>query len=795
MRNSSCYIFIVLVALLQFTSSPIWAQERHNHSSLSISEIMKGEKFIGYLPENISWHPNNRHILFSWNPEKEIIRSPFRIAIDEGFEISRLSPEEQRVTPSSGDYNRDRTKMVYSKEGDLFLYRVQTDSIERLSRTHSGKHHPQFTSDEKGVIYRSGNHLFYRSLEKLYEEQLVRFESGSKSSERSLSAEEEWLKRDQLELFDVLRHRRNQKEMREQRSEEGKESGIYTIYLEGKTVSHQSVCPNMRFVGFRLTDNPDMNYTDVPNYVTESGQVDIIRSRPKIGHPQPGFEFWIYDMKRDTHYTVRTEDLPDIRKKPEFLLEYDAEAGREYEEDRSVVVLGPHYSKSGKAFVVVRSMDNKDRWIAKLDLVSGELNVIDHQRDEAWIGGPGIGGWNFMEGNVGWLKDDRHIYFQSEISGYSHLYLYDTEEKNIRALTAGEWEVIDLELSHDGRTFYLTANAEGPHEHHFYHLDIESKEMVRVTHEKGGHQISMSPDQKHLAIRYSYSNLPWELYYMPNEKGAEMKRLTHSTTERFNAYEWKTPEIVNFEARDGADVPARLYLPETSNGAAVIFVHGAGYLQNVHHWWSSYFREYMFHNILTDNGYTVLDIDFRASAGYGRDWRTAIYRHMGGVDLTDQVDGAEWLVQHRGIDADKIGIYGGSYGGFISIMAMFLEGETFSAAAALRSVTDWAHYNHGYTSNILNTPVEDSLAYHRSSPIYHAKGLEGPLLMLHGVIDVNVQFQDVVRLSQRLIELGKEDWDLALYPLEDHGFIEGSSWSDEYRRIFYWFEKHLFNRN
>ncbi len=203
----------------------------------------------------------------------------------------------------------------------------------------------------------------------------------------------------------------------------------------------------------------------------------------------------------------------------------------------------------------------------------------------------------------------------------------------------------------------------------------------------------------------------------------------------------------------------------------------------------------MFHNILTDNGYTVLDIDFRASAGYGRDWRTAIYRHMGGVDLTDQVDGAEWLVQHRGIDADKIGIYGGSYGGFISIMAMFLEGETFSAAAALRSVTDWAHYNHGYTSNILNTPVEDSLAYHRSSPIYHAKGLEGPLLMLHGVIDVNVQFQDVVRLSQRLIELGKEDWDLALYPLEDHGFIEGSSWSDEYRRIFYWFEKHLFNRN
>jgi dipeptidyl aminopeptidase/acylaminoacyl peptidase len=165
----------------------------------------------------------------------------------------------------------------------------------------------------------------------------------------------------------------------------------------------------------------------------------------------------------------------------------------------------------------------------------------------------------------------------------------------------------------------------------------------------------------------------------------------------------------------------------------------------------------MFHNLLTDLGYTVLDIDYRASAGYGRNWRTGIYRHMGGKDLSDHVDAARWLVLQHGIDAGRIGIYSGSYGGFITLMALFTSPGTFAAGAALRPVTDWAHYNHGYTANILNTPVEDSLSYRRSSPIYHAAGLNDELLICHVMMDVNVHFQDVMRLQQKLIELGKDN--------------------------------------
>jgi dipeptidyl aminopeptidase/acylaminoacyl peptidase len=269
--------------------------------------------------------------------------------------------------------------------------------------------------------------------------------------------------------------------------------------------------------------------------------------------------------------------------------------------------------------------------------------------------------------------------------------------------------------------------------------------------------------------------------------------VTTSPIPEFFTHKWIDPPIVNFKARDGATLYARLYQPARfpKGGPAVVFVHGAGYLQNVHKWWSSYFREYMFHHLLMERGYTVIDIDYRGSAGYGRDWRTGIYRHMGGKDLTDHVDAVRYLVSEHGVDPKRVGIYGGSYGGFITLMAMFTEPDVFAAGAALRPVTDWAHYNHGYTANILNVPQADLEAYKRSSPIYFAEGLRGALLICHGMVDTNVHFQDSVRLAERLIELRKENWQLAPYPVEDHAFEHASSWADEYKRILKLFEDNL----
>ena len=164
---------------------------------------------------------------------------------------------------------------------------------------------------------------------------------------------------------------------------------------------------------------------------------------------------------------------------------------------------------------------------------------------------------------------------------------------------------------------------------------------------------------------------------------------------------------------------------------------------------------------------------------------------MGGRDLQDEIDASRWLRAQYKIDPERVGIYGGSYGGFMTLMALFTAPKEFGAGAALRSVTDWAHYNNGYTGRILNLPQADTLAFRQSSPIWFAEGLEDPLLIAHGMVDTNVNFQDDVRLVERLIELRKTGWELAVYPVEDHAFVRPTSWADEYRRIYALFERSL----
>jgi dipeptidyl aminopeptidase/acylaminoacyl peptidase len=320
---------------------------------------------------------------------------------------------------------------------------------------------------------------------------------------------------------------------------------------------------------------------------------------------------------------------------------------------------------------------------------------------------------------------------------------------------------------------------------------IHQKLSHHISNNLGGiKNAAVSPDEKNIAYLGSTATEPWEIYLkLGNDKPL---RITHSSTQKFKNFSRKCPEFVTFRASDGKEVYARLYTPDSSqkNGAAVCFVHGAGYLQNAHTWWSQYYREFIFHQWLARKGYTVIDIDYRASAGYGRDYRTAIYRHMGGRDVQDYLDAKKYL-HTRGVDTNRVGIYGGSYGGFVTLMSLFQHPDAFACGAALRSVTDWAHYNHEYTSNILNYPDTDPKAYRASSPIYYAEGLKKPLLILHGMVDDNVQYQDVVRLQQRLIELGKTNWELASYPVESHGFKEAYSWYDEYQRIYALFERYL----
>ena len=781
---------VILLCLLGFGSH---AQQL---APLTVEKIMRDPKWIGVAPTNMFWSADSKQLYFNWNPERNRGDSLYTIS-----PISRtpqkVNPEVRRNLPAlGGAYNRAHNKKLYEKNGDIFLLDIVVGKTTQVTFTSEREFNPTFSSDERKVLFTAGINLYSWEIVPGTFTQLTDFRRGTKKPDVKLSDQEKSLKADQLAYFQVLRERNASKKASEKMLKSDRPRRPKEIYIEEKNIDQLQLSPDGNSITFRLTKTAGQKNTIVPSYVTESGFTEDIPSRTKVGNAQNTFELFVYRLDQDTVLTVKTNDIPGIFDVPDYKKDYPAklskDEGKEKKPDpRSVVMFGPYWSEDGKNnVVVVFAQDYKDRWLLTLDPLTQKLSLLDRQRDEAWVGEPGF---RFGPGAIGWVSNT-HLWFQSEESGYSHLYVYDFTVGKKQTITSGKYEVQTVELSKDKKFFYVTTNEVHPGEKHFYKLPVAGGTPEKLTTMSGSSLMTISPDEKWLAIRYSYSNKPWELYLQENRPGGKPQQITNSLSEEFRSYPWRDPEVTTFKARDGADVYTRVFRPANPNGAAVIFVHGAGYLQNAHKWWSNYFREYMFHNLLADRGYTVLDMDYRASAGYGRDWRTGIYRFMGGKDLMDNVDGAKWLVEKFNINPNRIGIYGGSYGGFITLMGMFTTPDVFAAGAALRPVTDWSHYNHSYSASILNEPTTDSIAYAKSSPLHYASGLKGHLLICHGMIDTNVHFEDAVLLTQRLIELGKDNWELAAYPMEDHGFVEASSWTDEYKRILKLFEENLKQR-
>jgi len=820
-----------LLCLLLTAPAPVSAQApaaATRKLSLTIDEIMRGPALYGNSPRAVRWSGDGSKIYFSWKEASAPPDKPFDTYVinRDGSGMRKLTDVEERLAPPlNGVESRDGKLILYTDRGDLYLYDRGTDTRRQLTKTTDVEANPRFTQDEKAVSFVRAGNLYTLSLDGGLLEQWTDIRSGAAGAAPAAPAaafgggrgqgqqgqrggggaqastaqrgteSQEALKREERALLEIIEQRARRRE--EQEAERKKEETRKPFNLTARqSAGNLLLSPDRKYVLASIFEQPDgVKNTIVPNYVTESAYTENLNARSKVGDAQgrsrmavvkteTGDVTWIdHGMREKAPAPPRSPvNSPASSEGPP-----PAAPPREREIERAIALSNPQWSDDGaKLAVMGRSADNKDRYIFAVDPATGKTRTLMSLHDDAWVGGPG----SFT---LGWLGDNKTIYFQSEKDGYSHLYTADFESGETRQLTSGKWEVESVQLSRDKKNFWLVTSEEGPDVRHFYSLPVTGGPRTKITTQPGNHDVVLSPDERFIAVIYSYTNKPPELYVMDNKPGAVLKKLTDSPAPEFWTYNWQDVPIVKIPARDGAQVPARFYKPKNfrAGGPAVIFVHGAGYTQNVHRWWSSYAREYMFHHFLMERGYVVLDLDYRASAGYGRDWRTAIYRHMGGKDLDDQVDAARWVVKEHGVDAKRIGIYGGSYGGFITLMALFTQPDVFAAGAALRPVTDWAHYNHGYTSNILNVPQQDLEAYKRSSPIYHAAGLKGALLICHGMVDVNVHYQDSVRLVQKLIELRKENWEFASYPVEDHGFVQPTSWADEYKRIFKLFETNL----
>jgi dipeptidyl aminopeptidase/acylaminoacyl peptidase len=753
-------------------------------------------KWAGTAPSQIAWSEDGSKLYFQWNPERQDRTSLYELAVSGAAQPRKVKDEEKRfLTYHAGERNREETMKVYAYLGDIYLHDLRTGKTIRVTETSDAESQPRFTtSGPSAITFVRDNNLYEWMIETGQLRQLTDFRRGRNPEEKpKQSKEEEYLEHQQLELFEILK--KQERDERENREREKRERGPRpdpTYLKENESISPLQLSPDRKWVTFTLTDRAESSRAKVPvmpKHVTKSGYTETETltgqgggqggGRVKVGVDQPKVKMGVMETATGK---IRYVDLGLDKRGYTFVSTSNRGGGG-----------GPggfggetvSWSDDGaKAFCVIAAQDNKDKWIVLLDVPNAKAKIVDKEHDDAWVQ---------RTGPYDWMPDQQHIWFRSERDGYFHLYALNPETSTVKALTRGAWEVFSPRLSKDKKKFYFISSETHPGERHLYAMDLDGSEKTQITRGPGRYDVVFSSDETRLAVTHSSPDAgPNDLYLMENRAGAEMKRLTESYTAEFRAIPWKKFEIVKIKDADGYDLHARLYKPDQPHPTrpAVIYVHGAGYAQSVFNDWGGAGTTPFF-NFLLQAGYTVLDLDYRGSAGYGRDCRTAIYRNMGGKDIDSGVAAARWLVETQGVDARRIGIYGGSYGGFYTLMALFKHPGAFAAGAALYPVTDWAHYNQSYTSNILNMPFDDHEAYQRSSPIYYADKLQDRLLILHGMFDRNVHYQDSVRLAQRLIELKKTGWELHSMPIEDHGWREEASRLDSNRRIFALFEEIL----
>ncbi|MBT2117699.1 prolyl oligopeptidase family serine peptidase [Dyella sp. LX-66] len=796
---------MLLAALAALAASPALFADTPAASpagTLDLETIMASPDWIGAAVEAPYWSVDGRSLYYSLKRDGSKLRDRYRIDVASG-RSEKLGPEALAQADGPAVFDRQHKQAAFVLHGDVFLVEAGTGKRVQVTRTPETETSPRFSSDGRSLQYRQGKQWFVYDIA-----------AGVASSAAVLNVGEDprgkqpdALGRDQLRLFKALRAAKADKDAARANEETlaaadpGRAPRPIWLGDVGELVDAE-LSPDGRWM-LVVTQPKDAGgkTPELTHYVTESGYAEQQSTRTYVGRRDPVSQsLLLVDLRARKSYPLDAGVLPGIKDDPLKDLRAKAiadlnKAGRSDEakalkapEQRAVRIIsdaddggggGIAWSDDGGNLAIqLRAIDNKDRWIASVDFDKHALVNQHRLTDRAWIN------WNFND--FGWLKDGRTLWYLSEETGYSQLYAKSLGGK-AHALTSGKFELSHPVLSEDGQWFYLRSNEAAPYSYDVYRLPAQGGQLARLTRYQGMDDFVLSPDGRQLAVLHSAPYVLPQLAVQDSAGGAP-RELTQTMKPAFAQRAWIAPKIVGVASSHGAGtVWAKYYGPADEAAAAskpaVIFVHGAGYLQNVTLSWSNYFREQMFHNLLVQQGYVVLDMDYRASEGYGRDWRDAIYRQMGHPELEDLLDGKAWLVKEHGVDPRRVGIYGGSYGGFMTLMALLRAPGEFAAGAALRPVSDWSSYNHEYTSNILNDPQLDPEAYTASSPIEYADKLQDALLIQHGLVDDNVLASDSIRLYQRFIELHKRNFWMSLYPMERHGFVQPDSWYDEYRRI------------
>ena len=747
-----------------------------NAQDLTVKDIMREPSIAGMRVEGERLSPDGKFVVYLWNAKGEEPKDLYLVSTDGTGTKILVSPNDlispnPAPTPESklnyglvinDDFNKahrnqignldwspDSKRLLFSQNGDLYILNILENNAKprRLTKTQSAEFAAQWLDDNR-ILFSQNSNFFV-------------MDTGS---------------------FSLI-----------QVTKEANPTAFISIF-------NATPAKNGDLIAYVVSDGSKQKTLFVPNYLDEFVQAPTSRR---------GF----------TEQKILAAKSDGSSEKPiEIKLPKAEGAG---------YIRGIDWAADNASLIVDRiDKDLKRRqlfYVFNVGRKDENTILVTEETDEKWIASLS----RIVEPNP---KDNSQIIFASERDGFNHLYLATltraaaqsnptgevrgenpsdagfTTKVDIKQLTKGNFEVDWAKWSAKDRIIFSSTEVSTA-EREFYYLLMATDTIMQISSgQKGFKSNPQIADAGEQATNFLYSfskwNQPPEIFtaISCNVKCEQTapQQITKSTPESFLKTKWNEPKFIDIPTKDRKIVKSKIYLPNDFNKSKkypmVIFVHGAGYLQNTINGWNNYYREFMFNEILTNKGYVVLDIDYRGSAGYGRDWRTDVYDFLGGKDYDDHLDAIDFAVKNYAVDTKKIGVYGGSYGGFMAEMLAFRT-DKITCAAALRPVADWKNYYYSspiYTAERLGFPEKNVEGYKRSSPIAYADGLNKPLLILHGLVDDNVPAQDSMQLVEKLIRLEKTAYfDEMIYPAESHGFTRPTSWTDEYTRILTFFEKHL----
>jgi len=778
---------------------------------ITLEKIMSDPDWIGTAVKDPYWSSDGHAVYYSAKRSGSPIFDLHRIELA-GRKDQVVDPQAMARADGPAVFDRAGKRAAFVRNGDIFVRDMAGGRLRQITRTAQNEAAPQFSADGRLLSFRVDNDWFVHDFDSgiTAPAAVVKLE---KDPDATPAADD--LRDMQLRTFSTLKRLHDESTAAKKFADDmrlGDATRAAAPYYLGEDViiRDAELSPDARWLIIVTVPKsaPKGFEGKLTRYVTESGYEEFETERLRVGrNPPVPQSLLLLNLVDHSVHALGVDGLPGIGDDPlksireengtrDVLDPTRPKSGKPGQRGVLIVPDDPEgggagaiaWSDDGKELAIqLLAADNKDRWIASVDFADYSLVPQHRLTDPAWVG------WTFND--MGWLNDDRTLWFESEESGFAHIYT-KAPHAEAKALTHGRFEVSQPTLSEDGRWFYVLSNAQAPGSYDVYRVPIGGGQLQRVTQLQGVEKFALDQSGKQLLVTHSAPYIRDQIAVLKSDGSGGSRELNDARSDEYKSIPWHEPEIVKIPSTHFAgEIYAKLYRNDAAAASAkrpaVLFIHGAGYLQNVHLHYPYYFREQMFNSWLVSKGYVVLDLDYRASAGYGRDWRTAIYRQMGHPELEDLLDGKKWLVEQAGVDAKRIGLYGGSYGGFMTLMALFRAPGEFAAGAALRPVTDWMQYENNYTSAILNNPQIDPISYKSSSPIEFADGLRDPLLICHGVIDDNVLFEDSMRLYERLIELHKDNFTISPYPLDRHGFTNADSWLDEYKRIYQLFEAHL----